>query len=275
MPPRLCDTRRSDLGDDRSQITSTELRLGPPDGDARGEALGGDLAQVAAIAPELHPTRLRGSERLLRPLADHARLQLGDREHLAKHKLPDRTFDTGHVAELDGDASVRKRPHEVRVTGQPRDVGDDQTSAHQTAVAERGCELRPLLRLARPALDLGEAGNDLPVAAVEPVGDRPSLRLKPQAARALLRRADPVIEQEGQGKEQRKCGRAAAGPRGRVQQPGSLMRGWTSGPQRAKPTPTGGRRKALRSGARASIAVTARLRTSVTLRGPPMVGPSR
>jgi hypothetical protein len=79
----------------------------------------------------------------------------------------------------------------VDVAGEPVEFGDDERGAERTAGLECFGELWPIRPLA--GLDLGELGDDAPIAAVEMVADGilPRLKAKARATLAALS-ADPV-----------------------------------------------------------------------------------
>lgn len=186
-------TGSANFGDDRGEVSS-------PAGGAiltslEGCSTAGDAVddEVAAVAPELDASNLaRDLQCFPGPLGHHAGFKLRDAEHLAEHELADRSFGVRKIAELDLDLRRHQRTHEVGVTGQPAHVRDDELGVHHSAECQGLSQFRAYA-LVRAGLDLGEAPDNGPVSAVQPIADGLFLGLQAETAPTLLARRDPVV----------------------------------------------------------------------------------
>ena len=112
--------------------------------------------------PSLTPRALAACKRRLGALGDHAALGLRHQRHDADHHL----VGLRHVGGDELDAGLLQAEQEVRVAGEPVELGDDQRRAVDLAGVERLVQRRPVV-VVLAALDLDVLLDQLPVAAVE------------------------------------------------------------------------------------------------------------
>jgi diguanylate cyclase (GGDEF)-like protein len=180
-----------DLADRGSDVGGFRVGACCADGAARLPASRGDLADVAAIASELHAPGLGSGQSGLRAGADHVALGLRD----DRHDADDHFVRLRHVGGDEADTGLLQPEQEVGVAGEPIELGDNQRGAVHSAETESLGELRAVV-VTLPALDLLDLGDELPVAAVEIVLDGLALCLDAETAAALLGSGDAEVADE-------------------------------------------------------------------------------
>ena len=96
-----------------------------------------------------------------------------------------------HVGSHKINAGLFQPEEEVRIPGQPVELGNDQFGSDEPAQLECLFQLRSISLLS--ALDLDKLLDELPVAAIEEILDRLALRLKAEPGSPLARRRYPQI----------------------------------------------------------------------------------
>ena len=123
------------------------------------------MGKIDPLPAELHAPPLHFGERILRPLADHAGLELCHTGHLLKQEFADRSFKVRKVDKANLHAGAEQLIEKRDRSREPVDLRDNERRPMRAAERHG---LGELGRRALPAaLDLDKLCNQFPVAAVE------------------------------------------------------------------------------------------------------------